>query len=275
VGAVAETPRPRRRRRWRLALGQEYYTLRRRLEWWRSPDRLGRLGTLEPGFEQVRHSTPMLRQLKDVDMALQRNKAVNLALASARLDGLVLQPGEVFSYWRLIKRPTRRRGYRKGMVLASGAVRSGMGGGLCQLSNLIYWMTIHTPLTVVERHRHNYDVFPDVDRVIPFGAGATCFYNYGDLVIRNDTDRPYQLRVGVEGDRLAGRWLATAPPPLTYEVYEKAHLMRAELWGGHTRHNVLFRRVFDAAGAQIGDEFVVENHAVMMYAPLLPPGPAR
>lgn len=44
-------------------------------------------------------------------------------------------------------------------------------------------MALHTPLTVTERHRHGYDVFPDAERTIPFGSGATCFYNYGDLMI--------------------------------------------------------------------------------------------
>lgn len=63
----------------------------------------------------------------------------------------VLRPGEVFSYWKLIGKPARRKGYLDGMVLKSGAFHAGCGGGLCQLSNLIFWMTIHTPLTVTER----------------------------------------------------------------------------------------------------------------------------
>ena len=39
-------------------------------------------------------------------------------------------------------------------------------------------MTLHTPLQVTERYRHSYDVFPDADRKLPFGSGATCAYNY-------------------------------------------------------------------------------------------------
>ena len=45
------------------------------------------------------------------------------------------------------------------MVLHYGSFQTGIGGGLCQLSNLIYWMTLHTPLTVTERYRHSFDVF--------------------------------------------------------------------------------------------------------------------
>lgn len=48
-------------------------------------------------------------------MDLQRNKIVNLRLAAARLDGILLRPGETFSYWKLIGKPTRRKGYLDGM----------------------------------------------------------------------------------------------------------------------------------------------------------------
>ena len=105
------------------------------------------------------HRTPLLRQLKDVDMWLQHNKVVNLKLAAKQLNSVIIKPGETFSYWRLIGSTTRRKGYVDGMVLFHGKVKTGVGGGLCQLSNLIYWMTLHTPLTVTERYRHSYDVF--------------------------------------------------------------------------------------------------------------------
>lgn len=49
-------------------------------------------------------------------------------------------------------------------------------------------MTIHTPLTVVERWRHTYDVFPDNNRTQPFASGATCAYPALDLQIENRTD---------------------------------------------------------------------------------------
>jgi vancomycin resistance protein VanW len=77
-----------------------------------------------------------------------------LQLAIARLNGLFLRPGETFSVWRLVGRPSKRKGYLPGMVLINGEMRVGYGGGLCQLSNLIYWMTLHTELTVIERFRH-------------------------------------------------------------------------------------------------------------------------
>ena len=158
------------------------------------------------------------------------------------------------------------------MMLVNGAVRPGVGGGLCQLSNLIFWMTLHTPLTVVERHRHGYDVFPDSDRTQPFGSGATCFYPYVDLMIRNDTQETYQLRVRVGETDLEGEWRVSAAPCCRYEVVERNHEMRGEPWGGFTRHNELYRLEYGPDGALREERLVVRNSAVMMYAPFLEQG---
>lgn len=264
-------PKPKVRSALRLWLGQRYFRLRRQI-WWH---------TGGVSFAQKRegpdctvvcasHATPLMRKLKQVDVWMQENKVHNLRLAVERLDGVVLLPGETLSYWRCIGRPSKWKGYVEGMVLQNGTVTAGVGGGLCQLSNLIYWMTLHTPLTVVERHRHGYDVFPDSGRTQPFGSGATCFYNYRDLMIRNDTDRPYRLSLKVGEKHLEGAWLSDRPQETRYEVYQAEHYMRGEYWGGYTRHNLLRRRVFNLDGAQVGDEYVTENHVIMMYNPMLP-----
>jgi vancomycin resistance protein VanW len=279
TGPQRETTPPLDRPSWRLALGKEWYTLLRYWQWikpgqqWAHPGKSAEPWQGAEGWwTYASHATPLLRQLKDVDMVLQQNKITNLRLAAACLDGVKLAPGERFSYWRLIGRPTRRRGFKSGMVLQNGQVRSGVGGGLCQLSNLIYWITIHTPLRVVERHRHNYDVFPDTARSQPFGSGATCFYNYGDLGIVNPTEQTFQLRIRLTADNLEGCWQVDTQPWQTYEVYEQSHRFRQELWGGYSRHNVLCRHVFTPQGELMADEFVVENHAIMMYNPLLEAG---
>lgn len=265
----AVVPKPIRRSSLRLALGRRYYALKRWAFWLFGGLRFAKLGERIDGYPYFSHSTPLLRKLRDVDMYLQYNKIANLKIAVPKLDGATLHPGETFSYWKLIGEPTRRKGYLDGMVLQSGGFHAGTGGGLCQLSNLIYWMTIHTPLTVLERHRHGYDVFPDSNRTQPFGSGATCFYNYGDLMVRNDTDRVFQLELRVGERNLHGAWISNAPPLFTYEVYEKEHIMQPEYWGGYTRHNLLYRKKYDADGNLLDDEYVVENHAIMMYSPFI------
>lgn len=253
----------------RMAAGKGYYSLMRYIKWHDfGPFAKDYSDAVLPKI-QFQHATPLLRHLSGLEMQLQYNKVTNLRLACARVNGIILHPGETFSYWKTIGKPTARKGYLPGMVLVNGKVATGIGGGLCQLSNLIYWMTLHTPLKVVERHHHGYDVFPDSNRTQPFGSGATCFYPYGDLMICNDTDRDFQLRLWVEKENLSGEWRSTQPPDEQYEIVEKNHCIRGEYWGGFTRHNQLWRRVSDSDGNYPREEFITENHAFMMYEPFL------
>lgn len=264
--------RPPIQRSWlRLRLGKAYYAARR-YALWRSPRyrwaKERRQDSLP--YLQASHETPLLRQLRGEDMELQRNKVVNLRLAVEKLDGVLLRPGETLSYWRLIGKPSARRGYLPGMVLFLGRIGSDVGGGLCQLSNLIFWMTLHTDLTVVERYRHSHDVFPDAHRTQPFGTGATCAYPHRDLMLRNDTRETYQLRLRVGEENLEGEWLATAPPLHRFEIQERDARMDQAAWGGYVRHNAIWRRVFDQEGNFLEDQPLFTNDAIMMYSPLLP-----
>ena len=234
----------------RLRLGKLYYGGRRRLLWmsprfhWAKQRQSERLP-----YMLISHATPLYRHLRGEDQELQENKVANL---------------------RLIGKPTRRKGYRDGMVLFLGRIGSDVGGGLCQLSNLIFWMTLHTPLTVVERYRHSHDVFPDTNRTQPFGSGATCAYPHRDLMIRNDTEQPFQLCVQVGKQVLKGEWRAPAPPVCRYEIVERNHRMDQASWGGYVRHNELYRRIYDLEGGLLEEEFLFANDAIMMYSPLLP-----
>ncbi|NLW16390.1 MAG: VanW family protein [Firmicutes bacterium] len=265
-----QVSRPLNRSKLRLALGKRYYTLKRYLLWYSGRYRFARQRQIEPlPYLHFEHKTPLLRKLKDVDMQYQYNKIINLRLATAKLDGLILQPGETLSYWKTIGKPTAKKGYVPGMVLFMGTFRYGIGGGLCQLSNLIYWMTLHTPLTVVERYRHSFDVFPDSNRVLPFGSGATCVYPYRDLMIRNDTADTFQLQVRVGPEFLEGRWLATTEPAYRYQVVERNHMMRSEPWGGFSRHNELYRQRYSLDGEFIDETYITGNHALTMYVPFL------
>ena len=114
-----------------------------------------------------------------------------------------------------------KQGYVDGMVLFYGTFKKGIGGGLCQLSNLIYWATLHTPLTVTERYRHSFDVFPDSRRTQPFGSGATCSYNYLDLQIKNETSEPYQLHLFLTDSHLVGEWRTTTEPYILIKYMKK------------------------------------------------------
>jgi vancomycin resistance protein VanW len=254
----------------RIRLGKWAYTSAKYAEWWLGRVRFARDHSLaDLPYRLFDHKTPLIRKLAHTEMWLQYNKIINLRAAILHLDGLLVRPGETFSYWRTMGKPSKSRGFVDGMVLFYGQVRTGVGGGLCQLSNLIYWMTLHTPLTVTERHRHSYDVFPDAGRTQPFGSGATCAYNYLDLRIENRTEHTYRLRLWLDNEYLHGSWQSTSASRYRYEVKEKDHRITSEPWGGYVRHNSLWRDVYDKDGRWLDEEWVTDNRSLMMYSPLL------
>ena len=96
-----------------------------------------------------RHNSLIRRRLGNVNMQLQENKAANLALAVTHIDGLLIYPGETFSVWKMVGRTTKRKGYKEGLTITKGQPSQGIGGGLCQLSNLIHWMVLHSDRSII------------------------------------------------------------------------------------------------------------------------------
>lgn len=215
----------------------------------------------------VRHASLLRRRLGDTDPALQEAKIVNLRCAIPAFDGLVIAPGETCSFWERVGRPTEERGFVRGLVLSRGAVSTGLGGGLCQLSNLLYWMALHSPLTVTEQHRHSFDPFPDDGRTLPFGSGATVVWSLVDLRLHNGTDRTFQLRVRLGDQHLIGAIRSDRPWPVAYHVVEHGHRF---VWDGDQvfRENELHRLSVDRrTGERLGEELITRNRALVLYPP--------
>ena len=261
----------------RTLAGPAYRRIKREWQWRRCGADLTLACGDPSGFPYAvtSHASPMLRQLQGLPMQLQHTKITNLRLAVAPLDGRVLRPGQRLSFWKFVGNPSAKRGFLDGVVLHDGVLRPGVGDGLCQLTNLIYWMTLHTPLTVVERWRHTYDVFPDNARTQPFASGATCAYPALDLQIENRTATAYRLSLTVGESHLSGAWSSDRPVRESYRLYEAVHVITTDGPGVYMRRNVIRRKVLDLDGAELGDELVSENHAQMMYEPFLPPAPVR
>lgn len=214
----------------------------------------------------IKHTSRLIRRLGDSDMALQHNKVVNLRLGTQALQGLRIAPGEYFSFCRRVGRPTRRRGFVEGMELSFGEARSGIGGGLCQLSNLIHWMALHSPLQVVERANHSFDPFPDDGRVLPFGSGAAIFYNYVDLVIHNPTRQCFQFAFHIGEHQLEGQLLSDHERAFHYHVHQKNHRFRRE--GGVVfRENEIWRDLTTKGHAPrlVSSERLYANKVVVKY----------
>ena len=221
-----------------------------------------------------RHNSLIRRRLGNVDMQLQENKATNLALAVTHIDGLLIRPGETFSVWKLVGRTTRRKGYREGLTIAKGQPSKGIGGGMCQLSNLIHWMVLHSELTITEHHHHDaLDLFPDFGRQIPFGTGTSISYNYIDYRVTNTTPHTYQLRLSVDAEYLCGELRATEPQQHTFHIHaENEYFSRSSSRGDATiyRNGEVYRDIIDVAtGRILQSQLIRTNHAKVMYQ--LPP----
>jgi vancomycin resistance protein VanW len=130
-------------------------------------------------------------------------------------------------------------------------------------------MALHSPLSIKERWRHSFDVFPDVNRTIPFACGATLAFNYIDLQLQNDTPHTFQINLWLDNTYLNGEITCDTDLQTKYEIYETDHLFQQQIWGGYTRHNKIWRRITNLATDQTTEELVAENNAIMMYSPLL------
>lgn len=254
---------------WLYPVAVKYHQVRRWLRWRSSATTWARVKSPAVLTRRVKvHKSLLMRELGESEMWLQRNKVINLRLASAEVDSILIRPGESFSFNKVVGNCTRRRGFVEGMRLSNGDARPGVGGGICQLANLIHWMVLHSPLTVVERSEHSFDPFPDNGRVLPWGVGCSIVWNYVDLVVRNDTDTTFQLftKVGeryLEGELRADRELAHS-----YKVYAK-HEQFLRRDGEHFRRNEIWRSLIDRrTGNVVGEELVKRNCALVKYLPV-------
>ena len=213
-----------------------------------------------------RHNSLIRRRLGNVNMQLQENKATNLSLAVSHINGLLIHPGETFSVWKLIGRTGQRKGYKEGLTIAKGRPSQGIGGGLCQLSNLIHWMVLHSELTITEHHHHDgLDLFPDFGRQIPFGTGTSISYNYIDYRVKNETDNTYQLRLWVDDKYLCGELRAAEILPYTFHIHAENEYFSRE---GDVvyRNGQVFRDTIDRiSGRCLDSQLIRTNHAKVMY----------
>lgn len=263
-----EIKKPIKRSPLRQIIGKEYFILKRRWNWMLSDKSYSKTKSLVPFEHSVfKHHSLILRPLKDVDMYLQENKRTNLGIAIKHLHEIEIKPNAYFSLWKLVGRPTKRKGYLEGLVLKSGKIDKDIGGGLCQLGNLLFWIFAHSPLTVKERYRHGFDVFPDVNRKVPFGAGATLSYNYIDLQIHNETQNSFVIKLWLDDTHLNGELFSKNEIHETYSIEERNHQIKQQYWGGYSRHNQIFK--ITTLKDKVSEKMIVENHAIMMYNPFL------
>jgi len=212
----------------------------------------------------------MLRPLAGVDMQLQRNKVQNLRLAAKQIDGVVVAPGETFSLWTLVGRPTRRKGYLDGLVISRGRLGKGVAGGLCQLANLIHYMVLHTPMKVTELHHHTDALFPDAGRRVPFGTGTSIVYKNCDYRFQNTTPYPVQIKVWLQDGMLMGEIRSNEALKERYRLKEENHHYTKET-DGYYRNSFVYQVLSDSDGKELQKNLILQNHSKVLFDPALIP----
>lgn len=137
-------------------------------------------------------------------------KLANIRLSAALLDGVVVAPGEIFSFWELVGRPSAAAGFAVGRSIRDGVVGGEIGGGLCQVSGIAYEAGLRAGLAVVERHPHSRDLYGEEERFTPLGLDATVVWPNKDLRLLNPLAVPVQFRFAVRDLTIVASVLAPA-----------------------------------------------------------------
>ena len=198
------------------------------------------------------------------DIRYQYNKTHNLRLAANTLNGLLILPGETFSFFYLVRHADKRTPYKEGLVFADGRITAAYGGGLCQLSNLLFWMFLHTPLAVVERHGHAVQDFPPAETGLPAGVDATVSEGWRDLQVKNATANTFQLVVEVKEGELRGEILCNNPLSKTYRVFNSSVTYQEE-GGSVVQTAVVCREETDVESGQTKATELYANRCIIGY----------
>ena len=122
------------------------------------------------------------------------DRTTNLRLASNKIDGYVVMPGETFSYNKVVGKRTIAAGYKEAAIYSNGEVTQGLGGGICQISTTLYNAVVEADLDVTERRNHMF-----VPSYVDGGMDATVVYGSQDFKFKNTRDYPIKIESSVSG----------------------------------------------------------------------------
>ena len=137
--------------------------------------------------------TTLINPNTGMDIIYQYNKVHNLKLASKTMNGLIIKPGEIYSFNFLVKNAEKHGKYKDGLIDMDDKLVADKGGGICQLSNILFWVFLHGDLKIIERHGHGKMDFPYPEDGVPEGTDATVSEGWLDLQVKNETDKTYQI----------------------------------------------------------------------------------
>ena len=126
--------------------------------------------------------------------ASNTNRTTNLRLASNKINGTVIMPGEVFSYNKVVGKRTISAGYKNAAIFSEGQVVDGLGGGICQVSSTLYNAALFADMTMTSRTNHMF-----VPSYVKAGRDATVVWGSIDFKFKNERDYPIKIESSVSG----------------------------------------------------------------------------
>lgn len=136
------------------------------------------------------------------------NRNYNMRLASDSINGVILEPGENFSFNDIIlKNSHNGADYKSAAIYVNGRVSTGIGGGICQISSTLYQAALYSGMTITERRNHSLKV-----GYMPNGRDATASWGTIDFQFRNDLDVPVKIESVMNNGVVKIRFLAPKDP---------------------------------------------------------------
>lgn len=211
------------------------------------------------------YNSTIIKKGKDIDPKTQENKAINIKLASSKITGIVIHPGETFSFWKTVGIVNKRHGYKEGRVIRQNKLITGTGGGLCNLANTINNCILHSPLEIVEFHTHSDALASDIGHRVPMANGTSVSYNYIDYRFKNNTNQDVQLLLWCDDSKLYGQLRSEQEFPYSYELFEENHHFEKED-NKYYRVSKIYRNTIEkSTGNILNKELIWDNHSLVMF----------
>lgn len=208
---------------------------------------------------------PMVNHKTGFDIQYQQNKIFNCSLASNTMNKIVIGPGETYSFWKLVKNADKSTPYKDGLVVVDGKTTTAYGGGLCQLSNLLFNLFLRSPLSIVERVGHRVKEFPELSNDVVLGIDATIAEGWIDLKIKNDTTNNYQIQLIFEGEDVKAVLRCDKENEYNYEILNK-NLQRYVHDGKVVEEVDVWRRMKDKETHEMMfEEMLYHNCCILGY----------
>ncbi len=125
----------------------------------------------------------------------------NVTLGAARINGILVAPGDIFSFDKALGDVSSFTGYKQAYVIQNGKTVLGDGGGVCQVSTTFFRALLNAGLPITERTAHAYRVgYYEEDS--PPGIDATIYVPSVDLKFKNDTGNYILIQTAIDPSEL-------------------------------------------------------------------------